>query len=61
MKLERLTNPPRAKVSRSNFMFRGASTPDVETTSLAAEHEIRRTDLSFHAAAFRDNSCDEDA
>jgi hypothetical protein len=40
MKLERLTNPPRAKVSRSNFMFRGASTMDVETTSSAAEHEI---------------------
>jgi hypothetical protein len=29
-----------AKVSRSNFMFRGAWTPDVETTFSAAENEI---------------------
>jgi hypothetical protein len=33
----------------------------IQSASFAAEHEIRRTDLSFHAAAFRDNSCDEDA
>jgi hypothetical protein len=43
MKLERLTYPPRAKVSRSNFMFRGACTPDVGTTFSAAEREIRTT------------------